>query len=294
MRICYLDESGTPELTGGTSHFILLGLSIAGESWKSKDNEIMVIKRRFGLAGAEIHSGWLSRRYPEQERIPDFETLGLAQRRAAVQEARDEFLIRKAALKGPASVQEDRKNFRKTTPYIHLPLAERRELLRQIAQTVCAWNDCYLFAECTDKRSFGGRPPRTPPFEEGFTQVVTRFHRFLENQRPTEHGLLVQDHNQGMARRLTDLMRVFHERGTRWTEEVRLLVETPLFVDSQLTSMVQVADVCAYAVRRYCEKGETDLFDLIFPKFSRAGTRVVGVRHYTGSRTCGCQICSLH
>ena len=127
MRICYLDESGTPELTEGTSHFILLGLSIAGESWKSKDNEITVIKRRFGLAGAEIHSGWLSRRYPEQERIPDFETLGLAQRRAAVQEARDEFLIRKAALKGPASVQEDRKNFRKTTPYIHLPLAERRE-----------------------------------------------------------------------------------------------------------------------------------------------------------------------
>lgn len=294
MRICYLDESGTPELTGGTSHFILLGLSIQGETWKSKDNEITVIKRRFGLERAEIHSGWLTRRYLEQERIQDFEALGVADRRAAVQQAREMMLLKKAALHGPKSVEEDRKNFRKTAPYIHLTLAERRELLLQITETVGRWDDCRLFAECTDKRSFGGQPPSTPPYEEAFTQVVTRFHRFLETQVSPEHGLLVQDHNESVARRLTELMRVFHERGTRWTDQIRLLVETPLFVDSQLTSMVQVADVCAYATRRFCEKGETELFDRIFPKFHSVGTRVVGVRHYTGRQRCACRICSVH
>ncbi len=76
MRICYLDESGTPELSGDSSHFVLLGLSIQGETWKHKDDDITVIKRRFGLEGAEIHSGWLSRRYLEQERIPNFDMLG--------------------------------------------------------------------------------------------------------------------------------------------------------------------------------------------------------------------------
>lgn len=89
-------------------------------------------------------------------------------------------------------------------------------------------------------------------------------------------------------------MRVFHERGTRWTDQIRLLVETPLFVDSQLTSLVQVADVCAYAARRFCEKGEAELFNLIFPRFHQAGTRLVGVRHYTGRRQCTCQICLRH
>lgn len=294
MRICYLDESGTPELRGGTSHFVLLGLSIQAETWKAKDAEIAQIKQRFGLEQAEIHTGWMTRRYLEQERTRDFEMLGVAERREAVRRARDEFLVRKAAVHGPASVQEDRKNFRKTNSYVHLSFAERREVLRQIAETVGRWDDCRLFAECTDKRSFGGQPPRTPPFEEAFTQVVSRFHRFLEGLNPPEHGFLVQDRNETMARRLTDLMRVFHERGTRWTDQIQLLVETPLFVESQLTSMVQVGDVCAYATRRFCENGETGLFDFIFPRFNRVATRLVGVRHYTGARHCACRICSVH
>ncbi|MGH9877813.1 MAG: DUF3800 domain-containing protein, partial [Nitrososphaerales archaeon] len=193
MRICYLDESGIPELTGGTSHFVLLGLSIQAETWKAKDEEVARIKTRFGLAGSEIHTGWLSRRYLEQERIKDFELLATAKRREAVQRARDEFLVRKAALKGSASVQEDRKNFRKTAPYIHLTMVERRELLRQIADTVSQWDDCRIFAECTDKQSFKGISPKIPPFEEAFTQVISRFHRYLENLVPVEHGLLVQD-----------------------------------------------------------------------------------------------------
>lgn len=69
------------------------------------------------------------------------------------------------------------------------------------------------------------------------------------------------------------MMRHFHERGTRWTTQIPLLVETPLFVDSKLTSMVQMADVCAYATRRFCEKVETDLFDRIFWRFQRADIR---------------------
>lgn len=299
MRICYLDESGTPDLGGGTSHFVLLALSIQGETWKAKDTEISLIKQRFGLAKAEVHTGWMTRRYLEQEAIASFDTLGIAQRKAAVRQARDAFLIRKAALQGPMSVQEDRKNFRKTDPYIHLTLQERKEVLVQIANAISKWDDCRIFGECIDKRTFGGRAPHTPPYEEAFTQVVTRFHRYLDEALdPKEYGLLVQDHNDTVARRLTELMRIFHERGTRWTA-LPLLVETPLFVDSTLTSMVQVADVCAYATRRFCENGETGLFDIIYPKFNKAGTRLVGVRHYTrrdqlGGRQCKCRICVEH
>ena len=299
MRICYLDESGTPELTGGTtSHFILLGLSIQVETWKPKDAELATIKRRYGLEGQEVHTGWMARRYLEQERIPDFERLGTADRRTSVQRARDEFLVRKAALRGPAAVESDRKTFRKEAPYIHLTLLERRELLRDVLRAVRGWDDCRLFAECTDKTTFA-RPPRTPPFEEAFTQVVTRFHRYLAGEMPPEHGLLVQDKNETVSKRLTDMMQSFHRAGNRWIREFALIIETPLFVDSALTSMVQVADVCAYATRRFCEKRETDLFDLIYPKFARAGARVVGIRHYTNrdevsGRRCSCRICVEH
>ena len=298
MRICYLDESGVPELNARTSHFVLLGLSIPAEAWRVKDAEITLIKQRFGLERAEIHTGWMARRYLEQERIPNFEAMRITERRAAVQRERLAFLVRKATRHGEKSVREDRKNFRKTEPYIHLTLAERRDVLRQIAERVNGWDDCYIFGECTDKRTFGGKLPRTPPFEEAFTQVVARFHRFLERLPRPEHGFFVQDKNETMANRLTELMRIFHQRGTRWGD-LPLLVETPLFVESSLTSMVQVADVCAYAARRFCENAETELFDLIYPRINVAGGRLVGMRHYTNrdevyGRHCDCRICLNH
>jgi hypothetical protein len=61
----------------------------------------------------------------------------------------------------------------------------------------------------------------------------------------------------------TSLMRRFHKRGTLWTR-IQRLIETPLFVDSSLTSLVQIADLCGYALRRYLENGERDLFERIF------------------------------
>jgi hypothetical protein len=294
MRFCYLDESGVPELNGGTSHFVLLGMSVIGESWKSKDTEITNIKRRYGLEQEEIHSGWIARRYVEQEKIKDFESLSSDERRKAVLKSREALLVKKAAVKGLAAVQDDRKNFKKTEPYIHLTLSERRQLLQDIVDLVHGWNDCQLFAECTDKTTFRVRPPTTPPFEEAFEQVISRFHAYL-NATHT-YGLIVQDQNESVVKRLTELMRKFHRKGTRWTDEIRYLVETPLFVDSSLTSMVQVADLCAYATRRFCENNEIRLFDPIFSRFCRSGTKLVGIRHYTnrmnqGGRICHCQIC---
>lgn len=133
-----------------------------------------------------------------------------------VQRLRDAFLIKKAALKGLASIQEDKRNFAKTKPYIHLTTAERADLLTQVAEAVNGWTDCRIFADCIDKRVFKGKAPKTPPMEEAFTQVVTRFHRFLTLLDPVEHGLIVQDHNATVAQRLTTLMRSFHAKGTRW------------------------------------------------------------------------------
>ncbi len=77
-------------------------------------------------------------------------------------------------------------------------------------------------------------------------------------------------------------MKKFHVSGTLWTS-LENIIETPLFVDSQLTSMVQVADLCAYALRRYLENDESELFDLIFQRADRKGAVVVGVRHFTKS-----------
>ena len=95
-----------------------------------------------------------------------------------------------------------------------------------------------------------------------------------------------------MAHKHTELMKAFLRSGTLWTQ-IEYVIETPMSVDSQLTSMVKMADLCAYALRRYLENNETELFDLIFQKADRMGEATVGVRQFT-SPGCSCKICVSH
>ena len=87
-------------------------------------------------------------------------------------------------------------------------------------------------------------------------------------------------------------MKRFHQQGTLWTNVTRI-IETPLFVDSELTGMVQIADLCSYSLRRYLENGETTLFDLVFNRADRHNNLVVGVRHFSAD-DCACRICGAH
>jgi len=87
-------------------------------------------------------------------------------------------------------------------------------------------------------------------------------------------------------------MKEFHRKGTLWTK-VQNIIETPLFVDSELTCLVQVADLCSYALRRYLENQEDVLFNLIFKRADRIRNTVVGVRHFSDSN-CSCEICRNH
>lgn len=294
MYLCYLDESGSPEIGKDTTHFVFVGLAIPATAWKEKDAAIRDVKNRFGLAQSEIHTGWMARRYVEQEKIGGFEAMDWPTRRQTVEREREATLLRIATLKGPKEAQNQKRNFRKTLSYIHLTRDERMDCLRAVADLVGSWHDCRLFAEAIDKTAFGLEPPRNPPFEEAFTQVVSRFHGFLEKRGgDRDYGLLVQDNNPTAATRLTELMRHFHRGGTLFTK-IRRIVETPFFVDSQLTSCVQLSDLAAFSVRRFFENTESDLFDRIYGRFEWDNQVLVGLRHYTGTRACQCRVCVDH
>lgn len=78
--------------------------------------------------------------------------------------------------------------------------------------------------------------------------------------------------------------------GALWTT-IDHIIETPLFVNSELTGMVQIADLCALALRRYFGNNEADLLDRIRPRFDTRHGRVVGVRHFTRD-DCNCDLCN--
>lgn len=303
MHLCYMDESGTPDIPGNTSHFVLVGLSIPVWHWKTCESDINAIKNRYALSNAEIHTGWILRPYPEQRRIPDFNSMSRDQRAAESEKFRMRELHRR---KKDPSYRQTKKNHQKTSQYTHLTYDERTGFIREVAACVSEWGFARLFAEAIDKTSVAVLRSDDSVSEQAFEQVVSRFETYLQitgkSTSQKYYGLLVHDNNETVAKKHTDMMNKFHLQGTRW-KSIDNIVETPFFVDSQLSSMVQVADLCGYVLRRYLERYEnnalgdydSNLFDLVFQRADRKENSTVGVRHYTDRKNaCDCKICLGH
>lgn len=296
MLLCYIDESGTPDIPGNTSHYILAGVSIPVEKWKDCDQDIETIKTRYGLAHQEIHVAWMMRHYIEQSKVHNFNSLDYQQRRYQVTALRNTELLRLQRAKNKSHYRQTKKNYQKTDTYIHLNYDERKNLILNIAKVVSQWGFVRLFAECIDKIYFDPTRAKQTIDEQAFEQVISRFEQYLQvtssKTQSKNFGLLIHDNNQTVARKHTLLMKKFHRDGTLWTN-LKNTIETPLFVDSELTGMVQIADLCAYSLRRYLENNEEELFDLLFKRADRKDEIVVGVRHFT-AQTCACKICRAH
>ncbi len=298
MFLCYIDESGTSSLPGNTSHFILAGISIPIWSWKTYEIDISKIKSHYHLQDAEIHTAWILRNYTEQNKVNGFEHLTYAQRKSAVLRARRVELLRLQKSSKNKQYKQTKKNYVKTEPYIHLTLSQRKQFIEDVAIKVSSWQNARLFAECIDKIHFDPTRSRKTVDEQAFLQLVSRFEQYLQitdkyyGDKTKNYGLLIHDNNDTVSRKHTFLMQLFHRRGTLWTK-IKNIIETPLFVNSELTSMVQIADLTAYALRRYLEIDEDWLFNFVYRRADTKNGKVVGIRHFTDS-SCRCQICSNH
>jgi hypothetical protein len=295
MLLCYIDESGTPEIPGTSTHYVLTGLAIPEYKWKETEQDINRIKQKYGLEHKEIHTAWLLRKYIEQSKIPGFESFPRDKRIYEVNKYRNAEILR-LQKRGGQPYKQTKKNHKETEDYIHLTYNERKTLVIELAKTIASWNHARLFAECIDKVAYDPSRSSTSISEQAFEQVTTRFEYCLLNYsnalNSKQYGVLIHDNNETVAKKHTELMKTFHERGTLW-KNIDHIIETPLFVDSKLTSMIQLADLCAYSIRRYLENKETDLFNLIFERVDINNGRRVGIRHFPGSG-CTCKICQSH
>lgn len=289
MYLLYVDESGVEQKEGGTSHFVLLGLAVRADHWRNLDSKINNLKEQYNLKGAEIHTAWMLREYVEQGG-GGFEKLSQDDRRIAAEER----MKARAGVLGIQGNKKTIKNYRKywrnVEPYIHLTHSERKQCLEAMADEVGRSGTTRIIAEAISKEDFDYSKPSTP-YEWAFEQILTRFDYMLTNYN--KMGIVIQDNNQTVAPRLTRLTRQFYLFGT-FFRQIKNIVETPLFVDSTLTSMIQMADLSVYALRRFIEKGEENLWSRVEPRGDKIGTTLVGLRHYTGSRPCSCPICIAH
>ncbi|MCO8017493.1 DUF3800 domain-containing protein [Brevundimonas diminuta] len=130
------------------------------------------------------------------------------------------------------------------------------------------------------------------PMEFAFEHVAHRFDRMLgrlHKSGDTQRGLIVLDESS-YETSLQALTLKFRTAGHRWGNLYNLS-EVPLFVDSRATRLIQAADLIAYALRQFYERGEPAYFDIIKTKFDAVGGVVYGLSHLHGDETCSCYAC---
>jgi hypothetical protein len=294
VYFCYIDESGTPQIPGNTSHYVLVGISIPISKWKFCEQRIYTTKRKYNLIECEIHTGWIVRKYIEQSKIPNFDQLDYPTRRHEVSKIRKRELLKLQKSQNKTHYKQTRKNYRHTEAYVHLTHSERMAFIEEIANLVGSFSFARLFGEAIDKIHFDPNKSKLSVDEQGLEQLVSRFEQYLKIRSKSLknngiYGALIHDNNDTVSKRHTDLMKRFHRYGTLWTS-VEKIIETPLFVNSELTSLVQIADLCCYSIRRYLENNESNLFDRIKKRIDSKNGKIVGIRHFSDS-SCKCELC---
>ncbi len=179
---------------------------------------------------------------------------------------------------------------RREHPWKALTIDDARGILKSVLRVAaCAYDTTRIFACAIHKASF----PNADPVELAFEDLCQRFDQFLARRRrqgDQQRGMIVLDRTTRETS-LQKLSREFRKRGTRWGS-LNHIADTPFFVDSKASRLVQVADHIAYAVFRRFNSGDAQYLDIICSRFDEADGIVHGLSHrHADKTTCMCPGC---
>lgn len=168
--------------------------------------------------------------------------------------------------------------------------AERFAAYEAALKALATRREARLFGAVVDKAAISPEDP----VEYAFEQLCNRFDLYLgrmHRRGDTQRGIIILDESTKETA-LQGLAREFSGRGHRWGR-LRNIAEVPLFVDSRATRLIQMADMVAYALRQYYEKGQDAYFSLISGSFDLVGDVCHGLTHYVDKAgSCSCFCCS--
>jgi hypothetical protein len=179
---------------------------------------------------------------------------------------------------------------RRTDPWRGMTRQESRGVIKAVLDVLKrSFDTARAFACAIHKASYPGRDP----VELAFEDLCSRFDMYLNRLRAAgdrQRGILILD-KSSQETTLQRMATEFRALGTRWGV-IRNLAETPLFVDSRASRLVQVADHVAYAVFRRYNSSDASYFDIFASKFDAHEGIIHGLAHkQTVDATCMCIAC---
>ena len=270
MQLLYVDESGNSHVDPNNTHFVLAGVAMDAAYWKQHNSQIDNIKYAYDLTNQEIHTAWLLKTYGFQNKIPNFSSFDATNRKQAA----EQFIQSELIKANPGTRKNIKKDWKITAAYCHLLKADRIDFVNEICHQFSQWGHMRIFLIIVDKRTY---KPTYSIYEDAFEQLISRFQRFIQNISPNDYGIVAMDNNQTISQKITALSKIFHSSGTRYAN-IPNIIDTPYFVDSKMTSMIQLADIVSYGARKVYEKSDSALFDLYRPRIDSIRGNLVGLK----------------
>jgi hypothetical protein len=179
---------------------------------------------------------------------------------------------------------------RRTAPWNSMSREDAQGVIKAVLQVLArSYDSARVFACAVHKASYPGRDP----VELAFEDLCSRFDIYLSRLRAAgdrQQGLLILDKST-YETTLQTLARNFQTLGTQWGV-IRNLADTPFFVDSRASKLVQLADHVAYAVFRRYNARDTQYFDIFASKFDATDGVIHGLAHkQTIEPVCMCPAC---
>ena len=179
---------------------------------------------------------------------------------------------------------------RRSLPWKNLNQDEARGTIKSVLDVLAkAYDTARAFACVVHKPSF----PDRDPMEIAFEDLCSRFDRYLRRMQASgdrQRGLVILDRSAHETT-LQQMSVGFRTLGTQWGV-IRSLADTPFFVDSRASRVIQLADHVAYALFRRYQYGDTQYLDRIAAKFDAEDGVVHGLAHKeSGNPNCMCIAC---
>jgi hypothetical protein len=179
---------------------------------------------------------------------------------------------------------------RKTPPWNTLSKEEAQGVIKAVLKIIASSsNSTYAFACAVHKNSFSSADALNLAFED----LCQRFDIYLSRlnaEGERQKGLLILD-DSSYETTLQELAKNFRTIGTQWGS-VKHICDTPFFVNSKASRIVQLADHIAYAVFRRYNASDTLYFDIIAHKFYQSEGVTHGLAHkHKLTIPCMCMAC---
>jgi hypothetical protein len=178
----------------------------------------------------------------------------------------------------------------------NIPVGKRVGLYRTLMKKCCSWTHKDSASEIEPFVVVIDRNHSQSPTETAYGELLYMFDRFLREGRrrgSPHNGVLIADRSryQRTLEAWVELARTRARRPQQDPRRLYALAETPFFVDSQSTRLMQLADLLAHAFYRAYNAGDETFSATALPSLTTpAPPHIV---HFTSNANCSCAACEL-